>query len=226
MQSNPIIVDGVLYATTPSMRVVALQATSGKELWSFDPNQGKPPGRRFRHRGVTVYKDRVFVTYKNFLYSLNKTTGQPIPSFGIEGRIDLRQGLDRPADGVTISASSPGVIFEDTIILGSTVPETLPGSPGHIRAFDVKTGQRRWIFHTIPHPGEFGYDTWSKESYQVNGGAKPLSIFTAPIGLETICSPIACWRSTPARAAGSGIFKGFATTCGIWTFRPRLASSQ
>jgi quinoprotein glucose dehydrogenase len=171
MQSNPIIVDGVLYATTPSMRVVALQATSGKELWSFDPNQGKPPGRRFRHRGVTVYKDRVFVTYKNFLYSLNKTTGQPIPSFGIEGRIDLRQGLDRPADGVTISASSPGVIFEDTIILGSTVPETLPGSPGHIRAFDVKTGQRRWIFHTIPHPGEFGYDTWSKESYQVNGGA-------------------------------------------------------
>ncbi|HEV2687733.1 MAG TPA: PQQ-binding-like beta-propeller repeat protein [Bryobacteraceae bacterium] len=171
MQSNPIVVDGVLYATTPSMHVIALQAATGKQLWSFDPNQGKPPGRRFRHRGVTVYKDRVFVTYRNFLYALSKTTGQPIPSFGNEGRIDLREGLDRPAEGVTISASSPGVIFEDMIILGSTVPETLPGSPGHIRAFDAKTGKRRWIFHTIPHPGEFGYDTWSKDSYLVNGGA-------------------------------------------------------
>src|ERR1700681_2091067 len=84
-----------LYATTPSMHVIALEAATGKELWNFDPNQGKPPGRRFRHRGVTVSKDRVFATYRNFLFALNKTTGQPIPSFGDEGRIDLRQGLDR-----------------------------------------------------------------------------------------------------------------------------------
>jgi quinoprotein glucose dehydrogenase len=171
MQSNPIIVDGVLYATTPSLRVVAINAVSGKEIWIFDPNQGKGPGRRYRHRGVTVYKDRVFFTHRNFLYALDKKTGQPIPSFGESGRIDLRQGLDRPAEGVSISASSPGVIFEDMLILGSTVPETLPGSPGHIRAFDVNTGKRRWIFHTIPHPGEFGYETWSKDSYEVNGGA-------------------------------------------------------
>ncbi|MBV8817346.1 MAG: PQQ-binding-like beta-propeller repeat protein [Acidobacteriaceae bacterium] len=171
MQSNPIVVDGVLYATTPSMHVVALDAATGKLVWNYDLNQGKPPGRRFRHRGVTVYRDRVFVTYRNYLYALSKGTGQPIPSFGKEGRIDLREGLDRPAEGVTISASSPGVIFEDMIILGSTVPETLPGSPGHIRAFDAKTGERRWIFHTIPHPGEFGYETWSKDSYKTNGGA-------------------------------------------------------
>ena len=72
---------------------------------------------------------------------------------------------------MSVSASSPGVIFEDMLIMGSTVPGTLPGSPGHIRAFDVKTGKLRWIFHTIPHPGEFGYDTWSKDSYKISGGA-------------------------------------------------------
>src|ERR1700676_4597090 len=96
---------------------------------------------------------------------------KPLQSFGDNGRIDLRQGLGRPPEGISISASSPGVIFEDTIILGSTVPETLPGSPGHIRAFDVNTGKQRWIFHTIPFPGEFGYDTWPPEAYKISGGA-------------------------------------------------------
>jgi quinoprotein glucose dehydrogenase len=171
MQSNPIVVDGVLYATTPALRVVALNAATGKAIWTFDPNLGQPILRRFRHRGVTVYKDRVFVTHRNYLWALDKLTGKPIPSFADEGRLDLRKGLDRPAEGISISASSPGVIFEDTIILGSTVPETLPGSPGHIRAFDAKTGKQRWIFHTIPHPGEFGYETWSQDSYKISGGA-------------------------------------------------------
>src|SRR5277367_7164616 len=95
MQSNPIIVDGVLFATTPSLHVVALNAATGKEIWTFDPNQGKGPGRRYRHRGVTVYKDRVFFTHRNFLWALDRRTGQPIASFGNGGRIDLRQGLDQ-----------------------------------------------------------------------------------------------------------------------------------
>ena len=170
MQSNPIVVDKVLYATTPTMHVVALNAETGRELWSFDPGPGDAR-RRYRHRGVTLYKDRVFFTYRNFLIALDRRSGKPVKAFGDSGRIDLRKNLDRPAEGVTISASSPGVIFEDTIILGSTVPETLPGSPGHIRAFDANTGQLRWIFHTIPHPGEFGYDTWPKEAYKIIGGA-------------------------------------------------------
>jgi len=83
----------------------------------------------------------------------------------------LREGLDRPVEGISISASSPGVIFKDSLILGSTVPETLPGSPGHIRSFDAKTGKLRWIFRTIPRPGEFGYATWPKEAYKISGGA-------------------------------------------------------
>jgi quinoprotein glucose dehydrogenase len=162
MQSNPIVVDGVLYATTPTLKVVALDAATGREVWMFDPSGGAAAQRRYRHRGVTVYQDRIFFTYRNFLYALDRKAGKPIPSFGTEGRIDLREGLDRPVEKMSVSASSPGVIFEDMLILGSTVPETLPGSPGFIRAFDAKTGKLRWVFRTIPRPGEFGYETWSK----------------------------------------------------------------
>ena len=171
MQSNPIVVGGTLYATTPKMRVVALDASSGHELWSFNPVEASDPPRRYRHRGVTVYRDRIFFTYRNYLYALDRQNGKPIATFGKNGRIDLRYGLDRPLETVTISASSPGVIFEDMIILGSTVPETLPSTPGHIRAFDVNTGEMRWIFHTIPQPGEYGYETWPKNAYRVSGGA-------------------------------------------------------
>jgi quinoprotein glucose dehydrogenase len=171
MQSNPIVVDGVLYATTPTLKVIAVDAASGREIWKFDPGAGSGSTGRFRHRGVTVDADRVFVTYRSFLWALDKKTGQPIASFGSNGRIDLREGLDRPAEKLTVSASTPGVIFEDMLIIGSTVPETLPGSPGHIRAFDVNTGKRRWIFHTIPQPGEFGYDTWPADAHLFAGGA-------------------------------------------------------
>jgi quinoprotein glucose dehydrogenase len=174
MQSNPIVVDGVLYATTPTLKVVAVDAADGHEIWKFDPSGGASTGR-FRHRGVTVHKDRVFVSYRSFLYALDKKTGQPIASFGTGGRIDLREGLDQPADKLSVSASTPGSIFEDLLIMGSSVPETLPGSPGHIRAFDVNTGRVRWIFHTIPRPGELGYDTWPKDAYKLSGGANAWS---------------------------------------------------
>jgi quinoprotein glucose dehydrogenase len=171
MQSNPIVVDGILYATTPTMRVIALNAENGRVVWAFDPNQEAPQQRRYRHRGVTVFRDRVFFTFRNYLYALDRRSGKPLQSFGDNGRVDMRNGLDRPPESVTISASSPGVIFEDMLIMGSTVPETLPGSPGHIRAFDTNTGKQRWIFHTIPHPGEYGYDTWPPDAYKISGGA-------------------------------------------------------
>ncbi len=171
MQSNPVIVDGVLYATTPTLKVIALDAATGREIWKFDPGGGAAGTARFRHRGVTVHKDRVFVTYRTFLWALDRKTGTPIASFGTNGRIDLREGLDQPAETLTVSASTPGVVFEDLLIMGSSVPETLPGSPGHIRAFDINSGRVRWIFHTIPKPGEPGYDTWPKDAYKLEGGA-------------------------------------------------------
>jgi quinoprotein glucose dehydrogenase len=186
MQSNPIVVDGVLYATTPTLKVVAVDAATGKEIWKFDPSGGAGARTRFRHRGVTVHKDRVFVTYRNFLWALDRRTGKPIGSFGADGRIDLREGLDRPAEGLSVSASTPGAIFEDMLIIGSSVPETLPGSPGHIRAFDVNTGKRRWIFHTIPQPGEFGYDTWPKDAYKLSGGANAWAGVTVDAKLGTV----------------------------------------
>jgi quinoprotein glucose dehydrogenase len=171
MQSNPIVIDGVLYATTPSLKVIALDAKTGAETWRFDPSGGAAPSSRFRHRGVTVHRDRVFVTYRNWLYALDRATGKPIPAFGRDGRVDLREGLGRPPEKLTVSASTPGVAFEDLLIMGSTVPETLPGAPGDIRAFDVNTGAIRWSFHTIPHPGEFGYDTWPADAWRISGGA-------------------------------------------------------
>src|SRR5438105_3349956 len=121
MQANPIVVDGVLYATSPKLRVFALDAATGREIWSFDPSMGEGSTRRFRHRGVTVYEDRVLFTYRHELWALDKRTGKPIDSFGEHGRVDLRVGLGRPVEGVSVSASSPGVIFEDSFIIGSTV---------------------------------------------------------------------------------------------------------
>jgi quinoprotein glucose dehydrogenase len=186
MQSNPIIVGGVLYATTPTLQVVAIAADTGRQLWKFDPGGGAGTRTRFRHRGVTVARDRVFVSYRNFLWALDRWSGQPIRSFGADGRIDLREGLDQPAERMSVSASSPGVVFDDLLIIGSTVPETLPGSPGHIRAYDVNTGKLRWIFHTIPHPGEFGYDTWPKDAYKLIGGANAWAGLTLDPQLGTV----------------------------------------
>jgi quinoprotein glucose dehydrogenase len=171
MQSNPVVIDGVLYVTTPTMKVVAVNAASGQELWRFDPSRGAGSAGRFRHRGVTVHNDRVFVTYRNFLWAIDRSSGTPIEAFGSGGRIDLRDGLGKPVDRVTVTASTPGAVFEDLLILGSSVPETLPGTPGHIRAFDTTTGRMRWIFHTIPQPGEFGAETWADSANNLSGGA-------------------------------------------------------
>ena len=174
MQSNPIVIDGVLYAISPKGRVFALDATTGVPRWSFDPSIGRPRSR-LRQRGVIVSGDRVFVTYRSDLWALDRTTGTPIESFGTQGRVDLRAGLGRPVEGLSVSASTPGVVFEDLLIIGSTVPEGLPSAPGDIRAYDTRTGALRWSFHTIPHPGEFGYDTWPAEAWKVSGGANAWS---------------------------------------------------
>ena len=176
MQSNPIVLDGVLYATSPKLRVFALDAATGRELWSFDPNYGKPAPQRFRHRGVVVIGDRVLFTYRYRLYALDRKTGRPITSFGdSSGFADMRNAFDRPRDRISVSASSPGVVYGDLLIIGSTVPEQLPSAPGDIRAYDVNTGALRWVFHTIPRPGEFGYETWSPDAWKVSGGANAWS---------------------------------------------------
>ena len=162
MQCNPIIVNGVLYATSPKLRVFALDAATGKERWSFDPHEGRKPLGKFRNRGVTYWEDgndaRIYFGFQSWLYALDPKTGKPVNSFGTAGRVDLREGLDRSdTKSLSVGITTPGVVYKDLLIVGSLVSETLPAAPGDIRAYDLRSGKLRWSFHTIPHPGEFGY---------------------------------------------------------------------
>jgi quinoprotein glucose dehydrogenase len=174
MECNPIVEHGVLFATTPKLRLIALDAATGQLRWSFDSNQGEKVSTKLRNRGVTYWEEgndrRVFLVARQYLYAIDATTGKPISSFGDSGRVDLREGLGRDPKLQSISATSPGVIYKDLLIMGSIVSEDLPASPGDIRAFDVRTGKIRWTFHTIPHPGEYGYDTWPKDAWTYIGG--------------------------------------------------------
>ncbi len=175
MQCNPLIIDGVMYATTPTLRVIALNAATGELRWSFDPFASERVIGKSRSRGLAYApnggKPRVFVAARNFLYAIDIRTGKPAADFGNGGRIDLRENLGRELKGVSIGATSPGIVYKDVIIMGSIVSETLPAAPGDIRAYDVSNGSLRWSFHTIPHPGEAGYETWPKDAWTYIGGA-------------------------------------------------------
>jgi len=175
MECNPIVVDGVLYATTPKLRVIALNAASGRLLWSFNPVEGEKFTESVRNRGLTAWGEgsekRIFVPARQYLYALDAGTGKPIASFGQGGRVDLREGLGRDPETLSVSATSPGIVYKDLIIMGSIVSEDLPAAPGDVRAYDVRTGKLRWSFHTIPHPGEFGYETWREDAWRYIGGA-------------------------------------------------------
>ena len=183
LQASPIVVDGVLYGITPTQRIFALDAATGNLLWKFDSGiRGTQPDRGLAYWSdgkdsaseVTKNKKdrRILVGVMNFLYALDAATGLPIPSFGHDGRIDLRENLGRePAGAQSISMTSPGIVYKDLIIVGGRNPETLPAPPGDVRAFDVRTGQMRWSFHTIPRPGEFGYGTWPKDAWKTSGAA-------------------------------------------------------
>ncbi|MDE0263143.1 MAG: pyrroloquinoline quinone-dependent dehydrogenase [Bryobacterales bacterium] len=176
MQCNPIVVDGLLYATSPRMRIFALDAASGEERWSFEPTiDGQHPGGKHRNRGLMYWSDgddaRVYAAMKHALFALDAKTGKPVPEFGGEGWIDLREHLGRDPETLSVGLTTPGVVYGDLLIIGSITSEGLPSAPGDIRAFDARTGELRWSFHTLPRPGEPGYETWAEDNWKIVGGA-------------------------------------------------------
>jgi quinoprotein glucose dehydrogenase len=175
LQTNPLIIGRTLYAYTPSQKVVALDAATGELKWKFDSGiDGQQPAR-----GLAFWTDgkeeHIFAGVMNYLYCLDARTGKPVSSFGEDGRIDLRKGLvefrGEDYEKQSIALTSPGVIYKDLIIVGGRNPEVHPSPPGDIRAFDVHTGELRWAFHTIPRPGEPGYETWPADGYKTAGAA-------------------------------------------------------
>ena len=177
VECSPVVADGVMYIVGSGLVIQALQASSGKLLWSFSPIGGNPGGRGVgTNRGVTYWKgggsERVYIPIQNKMWCLDAKTGKPIPSFGDEGAIDLEKDVDRDVPGLSIVSTTPGAIYQDLLIVTSRTGEgPRAAAPGHIRAYDLRSGKRKWIFHTIPHPGEFGYDTWSPEAWKTTGGA-------------------------------------------------------
>lgn len=170
-QTQPVVVNGVLYGVTAKHRIIALDAATGALLWRFDSGiAGRGP-----NRGVTYWAagsdKRIFAAVQSFVYALDAATGQPISSFGANGRIDLREGLGRDPRKISIVLTTPGVIYKDLLIVGGRLPESLPAPPGDVRAYDVRSGKLRWSFHTIPHPGEAGYETWPKDAWTYTGSA-------------------------------------------------------
>jgi len=172
LQTSPIVVDGVLFGIAPTQKTFALDAANGKLLWKFDSGiKGTQP-----NRGLAYWSDgksaRILVGVMNFVYALDSATGKPIVTFGHDGRIDLRENLGRePVEAQSVSLTSPVLVYKDLFITGGRNPETLPAPPGDIRAFDVRTGELRWSFHTIPHQGELGSETWPAEAWKDSGAA-------------------------------------------------------
>ena len=178
IQCNPIIVDGVVYGTSPTLKAFALDAATGQQIWRFD-SVDKADGGLGVNRGVTYWEEgedkRILYSFGQHLYALDARTGKKIESFGENGRVSLKEGLGDRAANLMVVSNTPGVIYKNLIIMGSRVNEGPIAAPGYLRAYDVKTGKLAWVFHTIPHPGEPGYETWPEDAWKRIGGANAWS---------------------------------------------------
>lgn len=183
MQCNPLIIDGIFYGVSPRQKTFALEAATGKLLWKFDPFEGNNKYSGVS-RGLAYYENgdekKLFVSASYKLYSIDAQTGKQDMNFGDSGFVDLRKGIRNDADieKYAVQNTSPGVVYKDMIIVGSSMGETYTDVPGNIRAYDVHSGEPRWVFNTVPRPGEFGYDTWPQENYKDAAGCNVWSGFS------------------------------------------------
>lgn len=197
IECNPIIIEDRMYLTTPGLKVVALNAATGEEIWTFDPYEGAEASGV--NRGVTYWEEgedaRIFYVAGAVLYSLDARTGALDPAFGEAGKVDLYEGLGRDVRFLWVTAATPGIIYQDLLIMGSTLGEGPNAvAPGHIRAYDLRTGEMEWIFHTIPYPGEEGYETWPEDAWTHIGGANAWGGFT----LDEARGMVFCGTGSPA----------------------------
>lgn len=171
-ECNPIVVDNIMYFTSARHRLYAVDASTGKKIWSFDPFSGGEGGGI--NRGVTYWEDgddkRILYTAGDNLFAQNALTGELIKSFGNGGKVSMNVGLRGDSSIISVIPTSPGIIYEDLLILGAEVSELFGAEPGYVRAYNVRNGKLEWTFHTVPHPGEFGYETWPKEAWKYVGG--------------------------------------------------------
>lgn len=181
IQCSPIVVNGILFGTNPALKLFAIDAQTGQEIWKFSPDDSAAPGLG-ANRGVIYWDDqedgRIIYTSGSFIYAVDVKTGELEPSFGQSGKVDLRKGLGRDPSLQMAIANTPGVVYQNILIQGTRVHEGPGASPGHIRAYDLNTGEILWIFHTIPEPGEYGHDTWPESAWEYIGGANSWSGIT------------------------------------------------
>jgi len=198
-ESTPIVIDGVLYFSTPSNRVIALNAETGQEIWQFDPQAGrKGPRQFFQHRGVTYWQSKtggegriLYGTFDGRLIALEAKTGKLCREFGKDGAIDLRAGVADAYPAAEYSVTSPPAIYQDLVITGAAVPEyPSKGPSGVVRAFDVHSGKLAWTFHTIPQPGENGHESWEANAWKNRTGANVWSIMSVDAARGLIFLPI------------------------------------
>jgi glucose dehydrogenase len=198
-ESTPLMIGEVLFFSTPSNRVIALDAESGKEVWQFDPQAGHAGQRHFfQHRGVSYWQSKtgderriLFGTFDGRLIALDAKTGKPCNDFGKDGTINLRAGVADDFPGAEYSVTSPPAIYQDLVITGAAVPEyPSKGPSGVVRAFDVRSGKLVWTFHTIPQPGEVGHETWQEDAWKDRTGANVWSIMSVDAERGLIFLPV------------------------------------
>ena len=172
-ECNPIVIDGIMYATSARHRLYAINSTNGKLIWSFDPFNSEKGGGI--NRGVTYWEDgndkRILFTAGDNLFAVNAQTGKLITSFGDSGKVSMNVGIRDNPKLISVKPTSPGIVYKDLLIIGNEVSELYGAQPGYVRAYSIRTGKLEWTFHTIPKPGEPGYETWPKDAWKYAGGA-------------------------------------------------------